>query len=296
MHRYTISTPTLRVELLSFGARITSILFLNNGEWKQVHEYYESDGPYMDERRFSGTTIGPFANRISNASFSIKNTRYNLEQNEGKHSLHSGDSGFHLQDWAATQDNESTVRFTLDRNEKEDGFPGDRKFQVLYRVECDSLFIEYSGRSSEDTIMNITNHAYFSLDQNEDLSRHRFKIYADSLVEVDKANIPTGNLIPVANSIFDLNEWTQLADVYDHCYVLKDEHAASVYSNDSNIRMDVYTNQPGVQFYTGDGRYFCLETQHFPDTPNNPSFPSCTLSKGDEYTYHCICVFSNTPT
>ena len=283
-----------------------------------LEEYYEKDG-------FLGAVVAPNANRIANACFSIDGVEYYLDANDGPNNLHSHkELGGHKRVWDAAE-GESSITFSLEMADGELGFPGNRELKITYTLtEENELKLEYAGTSDKKTILNMTNHSYFNLDGHDagDISDHVVTLYADSFTEILPGAIPTGKILPVKGTPMDFgtpkrigeeidSEWEQLTMVggYDHNWCLNDFDGSvrlvACAKNPSGSRtMKVYTDLPGVQFYTansltertgkGGANYghrgaFCLETQYYPDTPNEPDFPSSVF--GPDRTYHTTTIF-----
>lgn len=297
MQRFTISTPLLRLELADVGARITRIQILRNEEWIDVHEYYPQNNPYLHERKYSGATIGPFANRIKNASFFLNGKKVSLFPNENKHLLHSGTKGLHAVKWHRDLQTKDTLVFRVTRSEQEDAFPGKREYMVKYSVSNREIQIEYNACSDTDTVINLTNHAYFNLNNDQSLEKHHFSLDTAAYLAVDEEMIPTG--VKVSNQEYEFQTEhirNNTEKPFDHCFVLKNKDeeviVAKATGEDTGISLYVKTNQPGLQFYTGNKKFFCFETQHFPDSVHHDHFPSTLLKAGEDYNYFCSYAFT----
>lgn len=269
-------------------------------------EAYRSDPYYM------GATLGRYANRIRGARCEIGDARVVLDANHGEHCLHGGREALSSRVWnLAWLREESQAMFEYTSPHGESGFPGTLDVSVRYALRSKALAILLTARSDRDTVVNLSNHAYFNLAGSGDVRDHSVRINAGGYTPVDAEGIPTGTIAPVADTVFDLRQPTRLADRlgdvaggFDQNYVLdKDrgasfhfaEHraplAASAVSAETGIRLNVYTTQPGLQFYTGQhlGDPFfpfqgmCFEPQAFPDAPNVPGFPSTYLRAGETY-------------
>jgi aldose 1-epimerase len=271
---------------------------------------YASNQPYM------GATIGRFGNRIGGGRFTLDGKTYSLCKNDGEHALHGGRRGFDKLVWNAEAYQEQDgvfVRFELDSPNGDEGFPGNCKAVVCYGLtKSQELIADYQAASDAPTPINLTNHSYFNLagEGNGDILSHEVLLHASSYVKVDRSLTPTGELAPVHNSPFDFTarkpigrDIAQAGIGYDHCFVVDGEAGklrpcAEVFEPGSGRTMRVFTTQPGVQFYTGNflngviGKLgsvynkhsgFCLETQHFPDSPNQGAFPSCIFGPGRDY-------------
>ena len=313
----------MKVALSDFGARVVSILVPDkDGNMVDVVLGYDHIDKYVNSNeRYHGATIGRFANRIANAKFKIGENSYQLEANNGTNALHGGTVGFHDRVWSRRVNNRHQVDFHLVSPDGEDGFPGTLTVVVQYSLTDDNeLRIHYRAHADKDTVINLTNHTYFNLngEGNEPIYNHRLFIDADSYLPVDSVQIPTGELRPCKDSAFDFlseksiqeqivkdDEQVRAADGFDHNYVLNnatqqlEKPVAYILSPLTGIQMEVYTDQPGIQLYTGNflagndtgksGKLyhkhgaFCLETQAFPDAPNQQSFPSSLLKVGDVF-------------
>ncbi|MES2278785.1 MAG: aldose epimerase family protein [Bacteroidota bacterium] len=314
----TLKNKYLQATITNYGARLTGLITPDkNGNpidvaagFATVDAYLKATAPYY------GATIGRFGNRIANGQFTLNDITYQLPVNNGPNTLHGG-SGFHDKVWEIADAQDQYAVFTLFSPDGEDGFPGDMRVKVVYTLIDNALLIDYEATTKKDTVVNLTNHAYFNLngEGSGDVLEHSMQINADAYTRVNENLIPTGKLSAVALTPFDFRqpktigeridaEHDQLiiARGYDHNYVLNKTEgqklslAAKAIGNKTGISMEVLTTEPGMQFYTGnfmDGtntfkggskddfrRAFCLETQHFPDSPNQPNFPSTVLSPG----------------
>jgi aldose 1-epimerase len=285
--------------------------------------YQKSTEPYF------GATIGRYGNRIAKGKFTIDGKTYQSSLNNGANMLHGGKNGFQYQVWDASQSNNQTIVLNYLSKDGEEGFPGNLSVKVTYTSTDDNeLKIDYNATTDKKTIVNLTNHAFFNLngEGSGTILNHTLQIFANEYNPVDSTLIPTG-IEKVANTPFDFNQPTKIGlkinqdnqqlkngKGYDHNFVLNGtkemgmNHAAMVKGDKSGIVMNVYTDEPGLQFYSGnfmEGKNtfkggvkddfrtaFCLETQHFPDSPNHPNFPSTELKPGDTYKTTSIYKFS----
>src|SRR5437763_6162792 len=274
---------------------------------------------------FFGAIIGRYANRIANGKFSLDGNQYSLPINNPPNSLHGGPHGFNNVVWKA-KEIPNGVELTYLSKDGESVYPGNLTARVRYTLEHSALRIDYSAITDKDTVVNLTNHSYFNLagQGHGDILNHMLTLHASHFTPVDSTLIPTGELRPVANTPFDFAKSTRVGDRidaddeqirfgkgYDHNWVLDSPasklfEAAEAYEPTTGRVLRVSTTQPGIQFYTGnflDGtlqgkggaRYIrrgalCLETQHFPDSPNHPKFPSTELKPGQHY--HTVTVFT----
>lgn len=318
------------VTLTNYGAKIVSIYVPDkNGDFADVMLGFNSIEKYREWGASHGAVVGPFANRIANAQFTIGEETYQLPVNNGEACLHSGPDSWYRKVWDYEQNGNSTV-FTLESPDGEFGFPGNKKVKVTYTLtENNELKIDYEVTTDKATHINLTNHSYFNLrgEGNGDILNHVLVINADkSTPVVDESMIPTGEIVDIRGTDLDFttphaigeridNDNPQLVfgSGYDFNYVLNKESnelsfAASAFEPESGRYMEVFTTEPGVQLYSGNhlngkeiGKSgnpytertgFCLETQHFPDSPNQPGFPSTLLNPGETYRSTTVFKFS----
>lgn len=320
----------MQLSMTNYGGRIVSLLVPDStGKLTDVVIGMNSATAYKDATEaYLGATIGRYGNRIGGARFMLDGKEYKLAANNGPNTLHGGKKGFQYVVWDAVQPNDSTLELSYVSPDMEEGFPGELTVKVVYTVTSDNAVkIDYSATSNKNTIVNLTNHAYFNLngEGSGDILQHTAQIYADKYTPVDSTLIPTGKLEPVKGTPFDFtqpvaigaridqdNTQLKYGKGYDHNFVLNGTkglygltHAATFTGDKSGIVMDVYTQEPGLQFYSGnfnEGKNtlktgakdihrgaFCAETQHFPDSPNKPQFPSTELKMGSNY--HTVTVY-----
>ncbi len=313
---YTLTSPQLTVKLITFGARVTSILAPDrSGKPGEVVLGYDNlDGYLADKSTYFGSIVGRYGNRIAKGTFSLDGKQYHLPINNGSNTLHGGTTGFDRANWSARQLPRG-VAFTLVSKDGDQGFPGTLTVHVNYELTGSALHISYSATTDKDTVLNLTNHTYFNLSGSGDILGDLLTLNADRYTPVDSGLIPTGQLAPVEGTPFDFrtahvigqridstNEQLKLAGGYDHNFVITGPAsaalrlAAKVADPKSGRILTVQTTEPGVQFYAGnflDGNFhghggtqytrrtgFCLETQHYPDSLNHPSFPTTELKPG----------------
>jgi len=321
---FTLKAGDLEFSLSNYGAAWTSLILPSrkNGRADVLLGYSGLDG-YLNNIPFYGVTVGRFANRISGARFTVNGKESRLTANEGQNNLHSGPRGFDKCLWQAESYEENDgvyVRFELESPDGDSGFPGNMEAAVIYGLtKSNEIIAEYHAKVDEPCPVNLTNHAYYNLagEGNGTILSHEFVFYSSSYVEIDKDLIPTGRLISVDGTPHDFRKCKKLSvdcekiNGYDHCFVVDGEPGklrpcAEVYEPDSGRSMEVFTTQPAVQFYTsnkdiiftgkhgsGYGKFsgFCLETQHYPDTPNHPNFPSCFAGPGLNYKEKAVFKF-----
>lgn len=326
---YTLTNANkMKVAITNYGGRVVSILVPDKeGKITDVALGYEKLSGYEKQKEpFFGAIIGRYGNRIGKGKFSLDGKDYQLELNDGLNTLHGGTSGFYAKVWDATQPNDSTLVLSLNSPDGEGGYPGNLRVQVTYTLtSLNGLKIDYQAESDKKTVINLTNHTYFNLSGEGDstILDHVLMINADNITPIDTTLIPTGNLMSVKGTPFDFTKPTAIGKRinednqqlkngkgYDHNFVLNKMtglvEVASVFSPKTGIKLHVITEEPGLQFYSGnflngkdhDGKNghaypyrsaFCLETQHFPDSPNKPSFPSTVLNPGQ--TYHTTTIY-----
>ena len=314
----------MEIRIITYGGIITSWTAPDkNGNYKDIVLGYNTLAEYEAETPYFGALIGRYGNRIAKGKFSLDNQEYTLTVNNGVNHLHGGLKGFDKVVWdAKTNVNDSTVSLELSYLSKdmEEGYPGNLKTIVTYTLNNeDELSVSYEATTDKPTIVNLTQHSYFNLtgDFNQNILGHELVINADSFLPVNNTLIPTGEFKDVAETPFDFRkpkaigkhinqENTQLENGmgYDHCWVLNDQDTgvrfvASAYEPVSGRLLEVFSNEPGIQFYSGNfldgtllsknkGIYrhrtgFCLETQHYPNSPNQENFPSVRLNPGEKY-------------
>ena len=320
----------IEARIMTYGASIVSLKTPDrNGHLQNIVLGFDSLDPYIAGVPYYGATVGRYANRIAHARFVLDGTTHSLNANDGPNSLHGGLLGFDKQVWKADADpSRNSLKLTYMSAAGEEGFPGQLTAHVTYLLsEDDALSIYYEAMSTAPTPVNLANHSYFNLsgDPARSILGHTLSINADKFTPVDATLIPTGELRSVAGTPFDFrseaiigsrigadDKQLQIGRGYDHNWVLNAAHekalrfAARLTDPGSGRLMEVFTTQPGLQFYSGnfmDGKPagqgsvynhrtgLCLETQHFPDSPNQPAFPSTTLRPGETYAQTTVLRF-----
>ena len=328
---YTIENSNgFTAEVTNFGAILVTLLVPDkDGTMADVVLGFDKVDGYFANGSFFGSTVGPSANRIDDASIEINGTKYQLKANDGTNNLHSDDDmGYHKRVWNAEPKDNSVV-FTLDDADGSMGFPGNKKVQVIYTVTDENeLKIEYSVTSDKPTLINMTNHSYFNLAGHDSGSIENHRLYIDAFhyTPVYERLIPTGDLVPVEGTPFDFRTMKTIGDDidaddiqltygqgYDHNYAIDNydgsiKKAAEVQDPATGRKMDVYTDQPGIQFYAGNcikpetgkggAEYkkrsgFCLETQTFPDSIHQPQFQDVVYGPERPYNTTTIYKFYN---
>lgn len=327
-----INAHGMMAVITPYGGKVISLLVPDrNGRLGDVVLGYDSVEQYPGGNPYFGALIGRFGNRIARGRFSLNDKTYQLPINNGVNSLHGGPRGFHNQMWAKAATHDNQLVLTYLSKDGEEGYPGNLNAQVTYTVTDDNeLMIEYEATTDQPTIVNLTHHSFFNLAGAGvgDILNHELMIQADQFTPVDSGLIPLGELRPVKGTPFDFtkpaligsrinvdDEQLKNGKGYDHNWVLnKDQEfslAATVKEPTSGRIMEVWTTEPGLQFYSGnflDGRdvgkggvayrfrtAFCLEAQHFPDSPNQPQYPSTVLNPGVVYRQKTVYRFKTEP-
>lgn len=315
----------MQVDISNYGGIVTSIMVNDkSGNAGDVVLGFDRLQDYLDGHPYFGSIVGRYGNRIANGKFSIDGTEYTLAQNNGSNHLHGGIKGFDKVIWnakAIENADSLALELTYTSPDMEEGYPGTLKVSVTYVLTNDNeLKIHYYATTDKPTPVNLTHHSYFNLSaSDQNALDHVLSIDADSYVFVDETLIPTGELRSLDNTPMDFRNPAPIGSRidlveggYDHTYVLNNggmpAKVADAWHPSSGRFLEVYTTEPGIQFYSGnflDGSLsgkngivynkhhgFCLETQHFPDSPNQPGFPETILKPGEEYTYTSIYKFS----
>ncbi|MDE1178057.1 MAG: galactose mutarotase [Edaphobacter sp.] len=326
---FTLTSPQLRVQLSEYGARIVSVEAPDkSGKRADVVLGYNNLAQYVeDPKDFFGAVVGRYGNRIAKGQFSLDGKTYQVPLNNKGNALHGGTRGFSSKAWHGSAVGENAVEFTLVSPDGDMGFPGTLTAHVRYTLDAGKLRLDYTAETDKPTVINLTNHTYFNLagEASGDVLKQEIRLNASSFTPIDATLIPTGRILPVAGTPLDLRHMTpigahinaddeqlHLAGGYDHNFVINGKsgtlrEAAFAVDPQSGRTLRVLTTQPGVQFYSGnfltgtnhghsgklyrqhDG--FCLETQHYPDSPNHHNFPSTTLKPGHPMHSTTIFVF-----
>jgi len=316
----------------NYGGRLVSLLVPDkDGNLVDVVVGFDSvDGFANSTEPYFGATIGRYGNRIAKGKFSLDGKQYTLALNNGQNTLHGGKKGFQAVVWDAAMPDSQTLVLTYLSKDMEEGYPGNLKVKVTYSLNDDNeLKMDYEATTDKKTVVNLTNHAFFNLngEGSGDILNHDLQIFADLYTPVDTTLIPLGKNVTVKGTPFDFttattigkrieeaNDQLKAGKGYDHNYVLNGTkglgmiHAATVKGDKSGVIMDIYTQEPGLQFYSGNfmqGKNvfkggakddfrtaLALETQHFPDSPNQPAFPTTVLNPGQQYKTTSIYKFS----
>jgi len=334
VYQFVLSNKNgMEISVINYGGIITSLKAKDrNGKYQDIVLGFNSLPPYEDENPYFGALIGRYGNRIANGTFKLDGQPYKLDINNPPNHLHGGLKGFHKVVWNPKEiinDSNVSLELTYLSKHMEEGYPGNLDVKVTYTLNNkDELSVLYEAETDRKTIINLTQHSYFNLsgDFSEDVLDHQIKINADAFLPVDETLIPTGEIRSVLGSPFDFrkskligqdidvnNKQIEFGKGYDHCWVINNQSnglrsVATAYHSESGRVLDVYSDLPGLQFYSGNfldgtlkskggGYYelrsgFCLETQYYPDSPNQENFPSVVLKPGDIYKSNTIFKFS----
>lgn len=328
VYLYTLSNNKgMKAEITNLGAILVKLFVPDkNGKAEDVVLGYDKLDAYYKNGSFFGAVVGPSANRIAGASFTIDGVTYKLDQNDGENNLHSHkEMGYHKQLWDASE-GENSVTFTLKDTDGNMGFPGNKCIQVTYSLHDDNaLTLHYHGTSDKKTVLNLTNHTYFNLDGHDagNIEEHELWMNASCYTPVVAGAIPTGEIASVVGTPMDFTtmkkvgkeigadfEQLQLTGGYDHNWVVDGwdgtlKHFATVKGPRSGREMKAYTTLPGFQFYAGNfidtqeakgatytnRQGLCLETQYYPDTIHHDNFPSCVFGGEDGKEYDSVTVY-----
>lgn len=321
----------MEVCVTNYGGRVVSIMVPDNeGVLRDVVLGFDNVTDYMNIPSDFGASIGRFANRIAQGRFTLDGTVYELPKNNFGHCLHGGPNGWQYKIYDVEKVTDNSITLVMHSPDGDESFPGTLTVKVTYCVTSeDALDIEYHATTDQPTVINMTNHSYFNLSGNpaNKILDHVLYVNAECFTPVGRTLIPTGEMVPVAGTPMDFTvpkaigadidnteyEQIRFGNGYDHNWVLdtggdRGIVAATLFSPESGIKMDVYTNEPGIQVYSGNflngtvaGKQgiiyqqraaICLETQHYPDSPNRPEWPTVVLRPGETYESHCTYKFS----
>ncbi|MEO5776858.1 MAG: aldose epimerase family protein [Flavobacterium sp.] len=308
------------VSIMNYGATIMSLKIpLATGEKIDVVLGFDTLEDYINSYNlpsppYFGTTVGRFAGRINNAEFFLNGKRNFLNKNHGEHNLHGGILGFSRKFWKvieSTSDENPSITFEYVSQNNDENFPGELTVQVRYTLtEENELQVIFTATTSEDTIVNLTQHSYFNLDGHTNaISNQSLIINSKKIVETNKELIPTGNFVSLNNHPFDFAAAKPIPTFIDNTFVLENENAATLISEKNRLKLSVITDQPAVHIYVGGNCFdkikgkenadyhpksgICFETQNFPDAPNHVCFPNSILKKGEQYNHQTTFKFEN---
>ncbi|WP_258104733.1 aldose epimerase family protein [Marinoscillum sp. MHG1-6] len=330
---YTMTNVNgVSMDVITYGGIVTSLMIPDReGKLEDVVLGYDNIEGYLEQTPYFGAIIGRYGNRIADAKFTLDSVEYSLAANNGPNHLHGGEVGFDKVNWTAKPlevDNGVALELSYVSADMEEGYPGTLTTSVIYTLTNDNDWIvSYEATTDKKTVVNLTQHAYFNFTaMKDDILSHELKINAPYFLPVDSTLIPTGELRPVEGTPFDFteskvigaeidadNQQIKYGPGYDHCWVLAEStdslnFAASLYEPTSGRLMEIYTEEPAIQFYAGnfldgtitgkEGKVYnyrtglCLETQHYPDSPNQSDFPSVVLNPGETYRTVTVMKFS----
>ena len=331
VHLFTLKNKNGAIlTITNFGGRVVNLLVpASSGKMIDVSVGLGSLNDYIKStERYYGATIGRYGNRIAKGHFTLEGKEYTLATNNGPNTLHGGKIGYQDVVWDAKKLNDQSIELTYLSKDMEEGFPGNLHIKVIYTLTDDNAMkVDYEASTDKTTVVNLTNHAYFNLngEGSGSILNHLVQLKASNYTPVDSTLIPTGKIEPVKGTPFDFttpttigarineqNEQLKNGKGYDHNFVL-DKHdldtpIAIVKGDKTGIVMEIYTDEPGLQFYSGNfmqsrnvmkysefdvyRNAFAMETQHFPDSPNQPQFPSTVLKPGETYKTTSIYKFT----
>ena len=319
---YTLKNTNLELQITNYGARIVSYLVRDKqGKCTDIVVGFDDLDKYIKaDERYYGAVVGRYANRIAKGRFTLEGNEFVLATNNGPNHLHGGKKGFQDVVWDVVEATNNTLTLKYFSKDREEGYPGNLEATIKYSLNGNDLDLDFLATTDKTTVFNITNHAFFNLNGlgSGSIFNHQLLINADHYTPVDDTAIPLGDIAPVESTPFDFrtthtigsrikleNKQLTIGNGYDHNYVLNRTDvtslslAAKAIGDQSGIVLEVLTTEPGMQFYSGnfmkskhvlkygfrDEPYtaFCLETQHFPDSPNHPHFPSTVLKPGEQF-------------
>lgn len=317
---YVLKNKNVSVGVSNYGARITHFIIKKEDNETDITLGFNSIDDYLSKQNefYYGVTVGRFANRIEDANFTLNNEVYQLEANNANNSLHSGSIALHNKVWDVENVKENSLRMYATSPDGEGGFPGNLTCEVVFTLTNeDELIVNYGASTDKDTVINLTNHAYFNLngEGSGTVLDHQVCINADEFLPIKENCIPKGYFESVDNTPFDFreakkidqdldleNEQIKFGNGYDHSFAINQKEllnfAASAKGDKTGLTLEIYTTEPGMQFYTGNflngdiGKNgepynartgFCFETQHHPNSPNQPNFPSTVLKVGEQF-------------
>jgi aldose 1-epimerase len=312
----------MQLKVTNYGATITSLKIpLKNGELEDVVLGFDTVEAYiksfdLESAPYFGATIGRFAGRINESEFKLNGSSIHLKKNHKNHSLHGGNVGFSQKMWKIKNINNGknpSIILVCHSRDQEENFPGDLTMELTYTLtDANEVMINYTASTTKDTVVNVTHHSYFNLDGHKStVSDQEIMVNSQQSLETTSENIPTGRFLNVANGPFDFTSPKKCPSKIDSTFCLnkENEFAASLFSKKNNLRMTVFTNQPGVHIYVGGNCFnaikgkenadyhslsgICFETQNFPDAPNHNNFPTSILKKGEVYDHKTIYKFQS---
>ena len=307
-----VNSNGISIVIISYGGIIKEInTSSSNGKFENIVLGYKDNNEYLNDKYYMGAIIGRYANRIAKGSFKLNDKIIKIDKNENNNHLHGGNNGFHKKNWKLVDydsQNQKFLELSLFSEDLDSVYPGNLNCNVRYSLSDNNEFkIEFFANSDKDTIFNPTSHSYFNLNpSNNSILNHKLKINSSNYIPINYEFLPLGEIKNINNTPFDFTNSTEIreqlnsdnkqlniAKGYDHCFVLeKDtEVAAEVLNKISGRKLTISTTQPGIQLYTGNhlsekfnqNQGLCLETQHYPDSPNNNKFPTAKLMAKEKY-------------
>lgn len=323
VYQFTLKNKNIEIHILNYGGIVKNILMPDkDGKVEDISLGYDTFEEYKKDDLYFGGIVGRYAGRIAGGQFTVDGTTYNLTNNNGPNTNHGGVKGFNKRVWDSKIENNRLV-LSYVSPDGEEHFPGELSVTVTYELTDENeLVMKYSARTTKPTVINLTNHAYFNLagQATGNLNNHMIRLAADKYLPIDATSVPTGVIADVKGTKFDLTTETDLGERipevpgdigFDHTFCLEKsgwkKHAARVVHTPSGRTLDMHTTEPGMQLYTAfyiDGKPgkggiiykkfggFTTEAQHYPNSPNEPSFPNTVLRPGEEYTQETIYKFS----
>ena len=317
-----INRHGISIIIISFGGIIKEINTpSSNGKFENIVLGYNNNNEYLDDKYYMGAIIGRYANRISESCFKLNDELIHLDKNENNNHIHGGEKGFHKRNWNLVKydfKNQRFLELSLFSEDLDSGYPGNLNCNVRYSLSNNNEFkIEFFADSDKDTIFNPTSHSYFNLNPSKNsILNHKLKISSKKYIPINNEFLPTGEIDKISNTPFDFsfprkigeqinsdNKQLEIAKGYDHCFILKKESeiAAEISDKKSGRKLIILTDQPGIQLYTGNhlsGNFnqnqgLCLETQHYPNSPNNINFPSTLLKAKRGFYSETTYIFKN---
>lgn len=296
MEQVSIKNEFLSLKVLNYGARIQELLFRDqSGNWQNMVVGFEDPEAYLEDPISLGACVGRYAGRISGGGFTLDDTFYPLYNEDGVH-LHGGKMGFAYRYWEILEVDHGTepyIKLSYRSPHLEEGYPANLDLTVTYQLVGASLKITHEATADRPTILNLTNHAYFKLDEEESVSHYQLQLGSREVLDTHPNLLPTGKLLPVDHTEFDFKKTKPIGETrFDTPFALHSSFVAAVSSPKSGIRMQVSTNQPAVVVYTPPQfAAICFETQNYPDAPNIEAFPSSLLQAGESYLNQSVFTF-----
>tara|TARA_Y100000996_G_C22491761_1_gene630516 strand:+ start:13 stop:963 length:951 start_codon:yes stop_codon:yes gene_type:complete len=310
---HTIENKFLRIKTLNLGATLFEVFYKK----KKTNLILNLDKiqSYKNNKNYLGSICGRYANRIENAKFKINNKNYNLVKNEGKNMLHGGKKGFDSKFWQIKDASRHHITYEYISKDGEEGFPGELKTTCRYSIINNKISLLLKAKTNKPTHLNLVNHTYWNLEKNKkDIFDHYLMLNSDYYLENNKSNIPTGKKVNVTGTYYDFRKSKNIGEIikkkgsgFDENFIIRNNSTliAKLQSPKNRINLSLYSNQPGVQFYTGQHLKFrsknkiikkyqglCLETQYYPNSPNNKKFPSTLLFPKKSYRHYMKFVIS----